>query len=193
MRLFSRLALLIASLIALVAVVPPAFAASETGSHAWSTRPMVLRSGPGAAYGVTGEIAADVAIHVLRCQRLWCVVDGDGGRGWTGMSAIAFGRTSADWPGGINPDYPAGGPGSVCFFTGANYTGTSLCAGPGRVFNDLALLNMDNDFRSVQLTGNVSVAACRDRFFQSYCERIIASQQVLDQYLVNSLSSARVY
>ncbi|WP_240229955.1 SH3 domain-containing protein [Devosia lacusdianchii] len=193
MRLFSRLASLIVSLIALLAVAPPVFAGSDTGSHAWSTRPLVLRSGPGAAYGVTGEIAADVAIRVLRCQRLWCVVDGDGGRGWTGMGAIAFGRTSTDWPGGINPDYPAGGPGSVCFFTGANYTGTSLCAGPGRVFNDLALLNMDNHFRSVQLTGNVSVAACRDRFFQSYCERIIESQPVLDQYLVNSLSSARIY
>lgn len=193
MRRFGRLALLIASLVALVTLAPSAFAASEVGSHAWSTRPMVLYSGPGGAYQVTGEIPADVAIRVLRCQRLWCVVDGEGGRGWTSKDAIVFGRTSEDWLGRIAPNYPAGGPGSVCFFTGTNYTGVSLCAGPGRVFNDFALLNMDNHFRSVQITGNVSVAACRDRFFQSYCERIIASQPVMDQYLAGALSSARVY
>lgn len=38
-----------------------------------------------------------------------------------------------------------------------------------------------------------SAAACRDRFFQSYCERIVSSQPVLDQYLVRNLSSIRVY
>ncbi|OYX01035.1 MAG: hypothetical protein B7Z15_19885, partial [Rhizobiales bacterium 32-66-8] len=145
--------------------------------------------GPGAAYDITGEIPADVAIKVLRCQQLWCVVDGEGGRGWTSLDYIAFGRTATDWPGGINPDYPAGGPGSVCFFSGPNYTGTSFCAGPGRVVRDLALLDLDNHFSSVQITGAVTVAACRDRFFQSYCERIIVSQPVLDQYLDNNLSS----
>ena len=62
----------------------------------------------------------------------------------------------------------------------------------GRVFNDFALLNMDNHFRSVQITGSLSVAACRDRFFQSYCERIITSQPVLDQYLAGAVFCARL-
>ena len=188
----SALAALFA-LLTLAITAPAALAFSESGSHGWSTRALTLRSGPGAAYDVTGEIPADVAIKVLRCQRLWCVVDGDGGRGWTSLEFIAFGRTSTDWPGGINPNYPEGGPGSVCFYEGTHFTGTSICAGPGRVFADLALLNLDNRFSSVEIIGNVSAAACRDRFFQSYCERIITSQPVLDQYLRRALSSVRIY
>lgn len=181
------------ALLTLAATAPAALAFSETGTHAWSTRTLTLRSGPGGAYDVTGEIPADVAIKVLRCQRLWCNVDGDGGRGWTSLEFIAFGRTSTDWPGGIHPNYPSGGPGSVCFYEGTHYTGMSVCAGPGRVFQDLALLNLDNRFSSVEITGDVSAAACRDRFFQSYCQRIITSQPVLDQYLRKALSSVRVY
>lgn len=171
----------------------PAFAASETGTHAWSSNTLILREGPGLAYDVTGEIAADLQIKVLRCQKLWCAVDGPGGRGWTGKQSIVFGLTSADWPGGVNPDYPAGGPGTVCFYQGTNFTGAELCVGSGRVIQDLALLGLDNSFASVRIDGNVSAAACRDRFFQSYCERIIASQPTLAPYLRRALSSIRVY
>ena len=183
----------IATFFLLLAFAIPASAYTESGTHAWSTSPLVLSSGPGSAYHVTGQIAENAAIKVLRCQRLWCLVDGEGGRGWTSRDHISFGKTPADWPGGINPDYPAGGPGEVCFYTGTNFTGVAFCARPGRVVQDFALLNMDNQFLSVELVGNVSVAACRDRFFQSYCERIIRSQPVLDQYLQRNLSSARVY
>jgi uncharacterized protein YraI len=196
MRRFRLLATLLASLVTTLSLafsVAPAQALSSSGTLAWSTQVLVLQSGPGAAYDVTGEIPADVQIKVLRCQRLWCLVDGETGRGWTSLDHIAFGKTSTDWPGGINPNYPEGGPGEVCFYTGTNYSGTAFCAGPGRVVQDFALLNMDNTFASVELVGNVSVAACRDRFFQSYCERIIESQPVLDEYLHRALSSARVY
>ena len=102
------------------------------------------------------------------------------------MSAVRLVWRAAD-------PYPAGGPGSVCFYEGRNFTGASLCAGPGQVFNDLTLYGHDNRFSSVEITGDVSVAACRDRGFQSYCERIIESQPVMDQYLVRNLSSIRVY
>lgn len=191
MSYFGRLLTALAA-IALLAL-PPAFAASASGTHAWSTDILVLRNGPGLAYALTGEIAADQPIKVLRCEELWCAVDGAGGRGWTSKQFIAFGRTSAHWPHSINPDYPAGGPGSVCFYQGANFTGTALCMESGRVIHDLALLGLDNSFASVRIEGNVSVAACRDRGFQSYCERIIASQPTLDPYLRHALSSLRVY
>jgi hypothetical protein len=185
--------LLLAAFVLIALAASPAFAASESGTLAWSTDALQLRNGPGVAYDVTGEIATDTQIKVLRCQRLWCVVDGVGGRGWTSKDDIAFGKTPTDWPGGIHPNYPSGGPGSICFFEGTNYTGASVCVVPGRTIQDLALLNLDNRFSSVQLTGDVSVAACRDRFFQSYCERIIESQPVLDQYLLRNLSSVRTY
>lgn len=179
--------------IATLALSGPSVAFSENGSHAWSTQQLDLRNGPGDVYDNVGFIEADVAIKVLRCQRLWCLVDEGSDRGWTPKRNIAFGRTSTDWPGGIHPDYPSGGPGVVCLFEGTHYTGASVCAGPGRVFNDLALVNLDNRFSSITIEGNVSAAACRDRSFQSYCERIIESQPVLDQYLHNALSSVRIY
>jgi len=193
MRRFGLLTTLYAIMATVLALANPAFAASESGSHGWSTQPLVLRDGPGAAYAVTGTIPGMVAIKILRCQKLWCVVDGEGGRGWTDKGSVSFGVEPDGGLFDIDPDYASGGPGQVCFFTGTNYTGQSFCAGPGQVFRDLALSGLDNHFSSVQLDGNISVAACRDRFFQSYCERIVRSQPVLDQYLVRNLSSVRVY
>lgn len=188
MRRFSRLVSAVVGMVLLAAF--PAFGASESGTHAWSTDALTLRAGPGTAYAVTGSIAADLPIKVLRCEELWCNVDGEGGRGWTARQFISFGRTSADWPGGVNPDYPTGG--SMCFFQGTHYTGASFCVRSGRVIDDLALLGLDNGFASVKVEGT-SAAVCRDRDFQSYCERIIASQPVLHRYLRGALSSIRVY
>ncbi|WP_332699595.1 SH3 domain-containing protein [Devosia sp.] len=194
MHHFGRLLTALTSFLLILALgQAPAMAASLSGTHAWSTDPLSLRNGPGTAYDLTGEIAAKMEIKVLRCQKLWCLVDGHGGRGWTYKRHISFGKSPTRWPGGVNPDYPAGGPGSVCFYQGTNYTGSALCVSSGRVIPDLALLGLDNSFSSVRIDGNVSAAACRDRFFQSYCERIIASQPVLDQYLHRNLTSVRVY
>lgn len=188
MRTFGRLLTVLATVVLLGAV--PALAASESGTHAWSTEPLTLRAGPGLEYDVTGSIAADLQIKVLRCEELWCAVDGPGGRGWATMQFIAFGKTSTDWPGGINPDYPTGG--TICFYQGTHYSGGELCLGAGRVINDLALLGIDNGFSSVRVYG-ASAAVCRDRDFQSYCDRIIADQPVLDQYLRRAVSAIRVY
>ena len=188
MRQFSRLLATLAALIVLSTTV--AQAASESGTHAWSADHLTLRTGPGLAYDVTGEIAADLAIKVLRCEELWCLVDGPGGRGWTTKQYVVFGLTSTDWPGGVNPNYPEGG--SICFYSGTNYTGSELCMSAGRVIKDLALLGIDNGFASVRVLG-ASAAACRDRDFQSYCERIIADQPALHPYLRRALSSIRVY
>lgn len=193
MRRFSRLLTTLASL-ALTAMLTqaPAMAASDVGTHAWSTDALTLRDGPGIAYDVTGEVVADVAISVLRCQKLWCLVDSGDARGWTNKDFIAFGRTSADWPGGINPNYATGG-GSVCFYTGTNYTGSEFCMPFGRTIRDLALIGLDNSFSSVKIEGSTTVAACRDRDFQSYCERIFASQPALDPYLRRALTSIRIH
>ncbi|KRA50183.1 SH3 domain-containing protein [Devosia sp. Root635] len=188
MRRFGRLLTALAGI--MILATASAFAASESGTHAWSSDPLTLRNGPGLAYDVTGQIAADLPIKVLRCEDLWCAVDGPGGHGWTGKQFIVFGLTSTDWPGGVHPDYPSGG--SMCFYTGANFTGAEFCFGSGRVIHDLALLGLDNSFSSVRVNG-ASAAACRDRGFQSYCERIIADQPALDPYLRRALSSIRVY
>ena len=161
----------------------------QSGTHAFSENTLRLHNGPGTGYDLTGEIATHSAIKVLRCQKLWCLVDGDTGRGWTYKRNISFGAIPGDWPNGL-ARYPRGG--TVCFYTGTNYTGSEVCLGTGQVLKDLALSGLDNSFASVRVDGT-SVDVCRDRFFQSYCERIIQSQPVLDQYLRGALSSIRVY
>lgn len=190
MKLLKSLALAIGFGLSLFS---PAMAEADVGSHGWARLDLTLRSGPGAAYEVTGSIAENSAIRILRCQINWCVVDAGSERGWTSREALSFGAGPDGPLFVIRPDYPAGGPGTVCFYEGRNFTGAALCAGPGQVFNDLKLYGYDNRFSSVEVTGNVSAAACRDRGFQSYCERIIESQPVLNQYLVRNLSSIRVY
>ncbi|SMQ70553.1 SH3 domain-containing protein [Devosia lucknowensis] len=170
-----------------------ASAGSEAGSHGWSRETLVLRSGPGAQYAVTGEIPGEVAIKILRCQKHWCMVDGPGGRGWTGNGALDFGK-DPHWPlfDGDNT-WPDLAGGSMCFYEGANYSGRSFCAGTGEVFTDLATWGWDNRIRSIEVIVPTSAAICRDRGFQSYCERIVSSEPVLDPLLSRNLSSIRVY
>jgi hypothetical protein len=186
------LALVLALIVALLPALP-ASAHSPSGSHGWSRTTLVLRTGPGDAYAMTGEIAGHQAIKILRCQKLWCNVDGPGGRGWTGMAAIDFGK-DPHWP-ILDPDnhWPDLAGGEMCFYEGTHYTGRSFCAGSGEVFRDLATWGWDNRISSVRVVTPTSAALCRDRFFQSYCERIVESQPVLDQYLRRNLSSIRLY
>jgi hypothetical protein len=168
-----------------------ALAASASGSLAWSTKPATLHEGPGQEYRILGQIPAEQRIKVLRCQKAWCFVDGPGGRGWTSLYAVDFGKSPGiewnEW----TFERPA--PRQVCFYEGENYTGEALCAGPGTRIEDLLLLGADNRYSSVRVEGKVAAAACRDRDFQSYCERVVRSQPRLDQYLNNALSSIEVY
>lgn len=191
MTCFARMLAAFTSVLLMLALVQsPAMAATQSGTHAWSTDTLNLRSGPGTNYDLTGEIGAALAIKVLRCQKLWCLVDGATGRGWTDKRNISFGNTTAsDWP-YTNPNYPTGG--TICLYTGTNYSGTEYCLTTGRTIRDLATLDLDNSFASIRID-STSVDACRDRDFQSYCERIIQSQPVLDQYLRDALSSIKVY
>jgi hypothetical protein len=171
----------------------PVLSASEAGSHGWSRERLVLRSGPGGHYDVTGEIAGEVAIKILRCHKIWCNVDGPDGRGWTYIGALDFGK-NPHWPlfDGDNQWLDLEG-GAVCFFEGSHFTGRSFCADSGDVFLDLATLGWDNRIGSIEVTVDTSAAVCRDRNLQSYCERIVSSQPVLDPLLVRNLSSIRVY
>ena len=184
---FSRLlAALPGALLLLTLSLAPAMAQTASGSHAWSTTDLLLRDGPGTAYAQTGaEIAADVPVMVQRCQKLWCLVDANGARGWTSKQYIDFGR-------GPSVTVVTALSVPACFYSGTNYSGSEVCLPSGRVIQDLALLGLDNGFASVRIDGPGSVSVCRDRFFQSYCERITVSQPALDPYLFHNASSIRV-
>lgn len=187
--------LLAFGLACLFALLPaaPAMSLSASGSHGWSRETLILQSGPGAAYDVTGEIPGEVAIKILRCQKLWCLVDGPGGRGWTMSVNLDFGK-DPHWPKfDSDNQWPDLAEGELCFYEGTHYTGRSFCADTGDVFLDLATWGWDNRISSVRVVTATSAALCRDRNFQSYCERLVESQPVLDPFLRRNLSSIRVY
>jgi len=190
--MLKTLMLAMACLFALLGV-STAGATPPLGSLAWTIRPAALLDGPGTAYDHRGDVNGAVHVRVTRCQKLWCHVRAASGSGWISKDDLSFGTVPRGPFTGPRLAYPAGGPGTVCFYEGANYTGRSICAGPGRVVRDLKLTPFENAFSSVSIEGSVSVTMCRDRFFQSYCQRIVKSQPRLTGFLNNAASSLRVY
>lgn len=189
MRALVRLAL---SLALLFGFALPA-AAIQTGTPAWTLKPLILMEGPGNAYDVTGEVEAEARVYVDRCSKTWCQIHVRGQRGWVDLYALAFGQRPQPPLSGPRLNYKKGGPGSICLYEGRNFTGASLCAGPGFVIHDLLLTHEDNRYSSVSIEGDVSVLLCRDRDFKSYCVRVNESQARLHGFLDNAVSSLRVY
>jgi hypothetical protein len=183
-----------AILLALLALAIPAPASAiETGTPAWTISGAALFEGPGSAYDVTGDVGAEERVHVMRCQKLWCQVRAESGRGWMSLGDLAFGHEPKGPFTGPRLNLKAGNSGTVCLYTGRNYTGMSICGDAGFVVRDFLLYDADNQFGSVAIDGDVSVVLCRDRFFQSYCQRINESAATLPAILINSVSSMRVY
>jgi hypothetical protein len=168
-------------------------AALETGTPAWSLRPLTLLEGPGNAYDVTGEVAAEQRVYVDRCSKLWCQIHVGKARGWVDLYALGFGQEPRPPLSGPRLNLKKGGPGQVCLYEGRNFTGNSLCAKSGFVVHDLLLTRTDNRYSSVSIEGNVSVLLCRDRDFKSYCVRVNESQPRLHGFLDNGVTSLRVY
>lgn len=184
---------LVASLSALVFMAfGTAVVIAQTGTPAWSIRPLVLMEGPGSAYDVTGQIDGQERIYVDRCSKQWCRVHAHGEAGWTDLYSIAFGAVARGPLTGPRLNYKSGGPGLVCLYEGHNQTGASFCGEPGFVVRDLLLFDVDNRYSSVGIEGNVSVLLCRDRDFHNYCERVNESEN-LAGFLDNNVSAMRVY
>ena len=183
-----------AILLSLLALAIPAPASAlETGTPAWTISGATLFEGPGSAYDVTGDVGAEERVYVERCQKLWCKVRADTGRGWMSLADLAFGKEPKGPFTGPRLNFNTGNSGTVCLYTGRDYTGMSICGDAGFVVRDFLLYDADNQFASVAIEGDVSVMLCRDRFFQSYCQRISESKATLPAILINSVSSMRVY
>ncbi|MEO6012248.1 MAG: SH3 domain-containing protein [Devosia sp.] len=195
MQLFARLAL--AALIALF-IAAPAAAVQPKGSAGWTTDGWVsfdgqLYAGPGTNYDETGSVASGMRVRVDRCSGLWCQIHTSSVKGWMSLDNLSFGQAPDGLFRGPKFDISRGGPGQVCFYTGADFTGASFCGASGRVFRDLALVGNDNAISSVEVGTGVSAIVCRDRGFRSYCEVIAVSQGSVTGLLSNSISSVRVY
>jgi uncharacterized protein YraI len=193
--MLSTLRTLVIALVAL-AFVGPASAVQPIGSVAWTTDGWVtltgtLYSGPGPRYDEVGAVGEGERVRVQQCRYRWCEIRTSSARGWLSLDNLDFGQS----PGVLGPSFPTqrGGDGQVCFYSGAQFTGTSFCADSGRVFPDLKLIGMDNEVSSIEVGPGVSAVVCRDRNFRSYCETIDVSQDRLNGLLVRGVSSIRVY
>jgi hypothetical protein len=186
MTFFARLAL---AALAVFALTLPA-AAVDTGTPAWLISGQPLYEGPGHAYRVTGELGDETRIRVDRCSKLWCRIHARGQRGWVALHNISFGQEPRGPLTGPHLNYPSGG--SVCLYSGRNYTGRATCLPAGSVARDLLLYGTDNSIRSVEVHGS-SVTLCRDRDFSSYCTRIVKNTPRLNHFLDGQVSSYRVY
>ena len=163
------------------------------GTPAWTKNGVTLYEGPGTEYDVVGDLDGDIAIYVERCMPIWCRVRADGERGWMYRRAVSFGQTSRGPFQGPKFNWGSGGPGTVCLYTGANFSGEAVCSSTSFVMRDLLLYGKDDTFSSVTVEGNASVLLCRDRFFTNYCERIDESQERLHGFLDNNVSSVHIY
>ncbi len=193
-RLFQRPFFLLLGLslfgLSLFALVP-ATKAHELGTPAWVISDADLLSGPGVRYDVVSSVTKGSAIVVSRCSDRWCLVDG--GDGWLSIDKLSFGQAARGPLSGPKFDIGRGGPGKVCFYDGANYSGKFVCQPSGGVARDLALLGWDNVISSVSIEGDVSVNLCRDRDFTSLCTLIAQSTPNLDPLLQNAASSWQVW
>jgi len=189
------LALLLAAFAGPAAATDPTSAIDprSIATPAWTNVDVVLREGPGNVYDVTGEVAGESRVGVWRCHYRWCRITGPGGQGWVSIDYLSFGQLPGGPFSGPKLDYPAGGPGQVCFYTGRNFSGREVCSKSGTVVRDLVLYDLDDSFASIAVEGNVSVMVCRDFDFSSYCKRIVESQPSLKGFLDHAISSYRVY
>jgi uncharacterized protein YraI len=193
----SLLRFVLAAIAALLIAVP-AGAVQPKGSAAWTTDGWVslsgtLYAGPGPRYDDVGTVGLYERVRVDRCSRRWCEIHTSSVHGWISLDNLSFGQQPDGLFAGPKFHTERGGSGSVCFYDGAEFTGSSFCAKSGRVINDLALLGIDNSIASIEVGDDVSAVVCRDRGFRSYCEVVDVSKGRLDGLLTNGISSIRVY
>ena len=166
---------------------------SQAATPAQAIKETTLREGPGANYAASSEVSKGAALYVERCHQRWCLVSSSGQNGWVSIDNITFGLEARGPYSGPKLDQPLQGSGTICFYSGENYSGQAICSQTGMVVRDLALHGRDNTFASISLEGDISAMVCRDFDFTSYCETIIYDQPRLSRFLNKAISSFRVW
>ena len=177
--------------IGFLSLTAPVFA-DGLGSKAWVLNNSALSTGPGTVYAATGQtVIGGQSLRVTRCSRRWCKVANS--NGWLSLDNLSFGQQARGPFSGPKFSTGRGGDGKVCFYTGSNFSGSSICLGTGAVARDLVLWGWDNKISSVSVGDGVSVNLCRDRNFSSYCELIDKDTPRLSRLLSNAASSYQIW
>jgi hypothetical protein len=184
--------------------------ATDAKATAW----LNVRSGPGSSYAVVDTMAPGEVGNLTECQSNgWCFIQRSGPDGWVSSSYLTAAEEPSDpncrfaltvGPGGprftiicgdgagsVVVPVPVPSPNRVCFFDGANYTGTRFCRQPG-VYNTMPA-GFNNKISSVRLHGNARVRICDLPNMGPFCRTMTASDPNLGGMLNNQVSSFRVY
>lgn len=171
-----------------LAAASPALASKS--AFVIETTPMV--AGPGTAYKSVGTAVSGAAVAVGRCTGIWCQIDTGSANGWIALSNLSFGQRARGLMTGPIFNIQSG-DGEACLYANDNYTGKYLCGNSGYVITDLALVGLDNTFKSVTVADEASILVCRDLNFASYCELLTKNSPKLSPFLRGNVSSIRVY
>lgn len=167
--------------------------ASSAASPAWTIADASLLAGPASYAKTVGSVDAGKKVWVDRCYQVWCEIDTGTKTGWVKIEKLSFGQVARGPFSGPKLGLQSGGSGKVCFYTGTGFTGASVCRKAGFVVRDLKPAGLDNQFRSVKISGANSALVCRDAFFGSYCVIVTKNTPALPGLLSGQVSSVHVF
>lgn len=89
------------------------------------------------------------------------------------------------------PRPPVPASAQACFFSEANFRGSSFCLDRGNSYTRLQ--TWDNAIRSVQIIGGARVRLCSDQGFVGECANLRTDTSPMPGWLDGTISSVRVY
>ena len=203
-----------AKLITVIAAAAFSLVASTTAAlavPAVATSAVNVRSGPSTAYAIVDTLHAGQAVEVTNCQGGWCYVEKPGPDGWVSGNYLqatqapdpdpghndaaaaaainAFGNIAGAVIGNmVTPPTPP----QICFYNGANYTGSSFCVDAGDDNNKLVGF-WNNRISSVKVPAGRSVTICRNWFYGGPCRSYNADRALLHPNINNQGSSFQTF
>lgn len=190
----------------------PALAAAK----AYVTQDSSLYAKPTSSSTVVNDVDGGTVVTVLDCQGSYCKLQVNGPDGWIKASRLASvvnGKPSSKVPFNfglfVGPDGKPSvsiGIGSpppvvvkplpveddeVCFYRGANFTGSSFCVEPGDSDEYLSG-KWDDSISSIEVSGEARVVVCSDEELEGVCANIRSSKRNLPAALDDEISSFAV-
>ena len=186
--------------------------------EAASTTALNVRSGPGTSFGIVDTLYTGEIVEIVECEPGgWCYIEHVGTNGWVSSNYLTTAPESEGGPadpdcslsltfgpdgptmsiicgdGPVAPPAPTPPPvgDQACFYTNANYGGTSFCYGLGTLNSLNATYN--DRISSVKLEGIAKARLCVDTNLNGFCREVTNDVPVLGFLVNNKASSLMVY
>ncbi len=205
-----RRMLVAAAALALGLAAAPALAAGT----AYVTQDSTLYAKPSSSSAPVNDVDGGTTVTVLDCQGAFCKLQVPGPDGWiraNRLASVINGKPSSKVPFNfglfVGPDGkpsvsigigtpPPAKPlpvenDEVCFYRGANFTGSSFCVEPGDS-DEYLTGRWDDSISSIEVFGDARVVVCSFEELEGTCANIRSSKRNLPAALDNDISSYAV-